>query len=256
MVRGARARENLPPSLRFPPLREGNQEGTGTVCSCPPPLGSPRCARGTALHARSVPPAGRGNLKEGVHRSSPAVCAVLAPMLCLALMLCRLSGSRVAARAGGLGACGAGGCACARAAAVGAVARAGGRCRRARRRRRCRGLNRPRLPNRSASRRALALASIAQQRAAVRERLLQARLQGLPELEARWAAELRAEYDLDAIRAEYDAAWREAFQQHGQARFPLLVALILHRARQRRATRGAGEVRPARPRMATTRTGD
>jgi hypothetical protein len=75
-------------------------------------------------------------------------------------------------------------------------------------------------------RRALALASIEQQRAAVRERLLQARLQGLPELEARWAAELRAEYDLDAIRAEYDAAWREAFQQHGQARFPLLVALI------------------------------
>jgi hypothetical protein len=60
----------------------------------------------------------------------------------------------------------------------------------------------------------------------VRERLLQARLQGLPELEARWAAELRAEYDLDAIRAERDAAWHEAFQQHGQARFPLLVALI------------------------------
>jgi hypothetical protein len=75
-------------------------------------------------------------------------------------------------------------------------------------------------------RRALALESIEQQRAAVRERLLQARLQGLPELEARWAAELRAEYDLDAIRAEYDAAWREAFQQHGQARFPLLVALM------------------------------
>jgi hypothetical protein len=75
-------------------------------------------------------------------------------------------------------------------------------------------------------RRALALESIEQQRAAVRERLLQARLQGLPELEARWAAELRAEYDLDAIRAEYDAAWREAFQQHGQARFPILVALM------------------------------
>jgi|GEM_PF-924762 len=75
-------------------------------------------------------------------------------------------------------------------------------------------------------RRALALASIEQQRAAVRERLLQARLQGLPELEARWVAELRAEYDLDAIRAERDAAWHEAFQQHGQARFPLLVALM------------------------------
>jgi hypothetical protein len=76
-------------------------------------------------------------------------------------------------------------------------------------------------------RRALALESIAQQRAAVREQLLQARLRGLPELEARWAAELRAEYDTDALRAERDAAWREAFQQHGQARFPLLVALIL-----------------------------
>jgi hypothetical protein len=31
---------------------------------------------------------------------------------------------------------------------------------------------------------------------------------------------------LDAIRAERDAAWREAFQAYGQARFPLLVALI------------------------------
>ncbi len=75
-------------------------------------------------------------------------------------------------------------------------------------------------------RRALALESIEQQRAAVREQLLQARLQGLPELEARWAAELRAEYDLGALRAEHDAAWREAFQAYGQARFPLLVALI------------------------------
>jgi len=88
------------------------------------------------------------------------------------------------------------------------------------------GLEPPAPAESQRQRRALALASIAQQRAAVRERLLQARLQGLPELEARWAAELRAEYDLDAIRAEYDAAWREAFQQHGQARFPLLVALI------------------------------
>lgn len=75
-------------------------------------------------------------------------------------------------------------------------------------------------------RRALALESIEQQRAAVREQLLQARLQGLPELEARWAAELRAEYDLDALRVEHDAAWREAFQDYGRARFPLLVALL------------------------------
>jgi hypothetical protein len=33
------------------------------VCICPPPAGSPRFARGTA-----VPPAGRGNLKGGVNR--------------------------------------------------------------------------------------------------------------------------------------------------------------------------------------------
>jgi hypothetical protein len=89
------------------------------------------------------------------------------------------------------------------------------------------GLEPPAPAESQRQRRALALESIAQQRAAVRERLLQARLQGLPELEARWAAELRAEYDTDALRAERDAAWHEAFQQHGQARFPLLVALIL-----------------------------
>jgi hypothetical protein len=33
---------------------------------CPPPSGSPRYARGTEKRARSVPPACRGNLKEGV----------------------------------------------------------------------------------------------------------------------------------------------------------------------------------------------
>lgn len=75
-------------------------------------------------------------------------------------------------------------------------------------------------------RRTLALESIEQQRAAVREQLLQARLQGLPELEARWEAELRAEYDTDALRAERDAAWREAFEAYGRTRLPLLVALI------------------------------
>ncbi|MGQ9902148.1 MAG: hypothetical protein ACUVR1_08060 [Fimbriimonadales bacterium] len=75
-------------------------------------------------------------------------------------------------------------------------------------------------------RRTLALESIEQQRAAVRDRLLQARLQGLSELEARWAAELRAEYAFDALRAARDATWREAFEAYGRARFPLLVALI------------------------------
>ncbi|MFN3689676.1 MAG: hypothetical protein ACK4UU_01980, partial [Fimbriimonadales bacterium] len=77
------------------------------------------------------------------------------------------------------------------------------------------------------ARRALALASIEQQRAAVRERLLQARLQNLPELERRWHAEFRAEHDLEALRTEYDVLWQEAFQQYGRNRFPLLVALTL-----------------------------
>ncbi len=84
----------------------------------------------------------------------------------------------------------------------------------------------PALTETVRGRRALALASIEQQRAAVREHLLQARLQNLPELERRWQAELRAEYDLDALRAEYDALWQEAFQEYGRKRFPLLVALI------------------------------
>lgn len=75
-------------------------------------------------------------------------------------------------------------------------------------------------------RRELALLSIDLQRNAVRQRLLQARLQNLSELERRWRAELRAEYDLDALRAERDARWQEAFQEYGQRRFPLLVALI------------------------------
>jgi uncharacterized membrane protein YccC len=34
--------------------------------NCPPPAGSPRFARGTEPRAHSVPPACRGNLKEGV----------------------------------------------------------------------------------------------------------------------------------------------------------------------------------------------
>ena len=58
---GCRSRQDLtfqyPCSFRFPPLREGNRRG-GT--------GFPRFARGTEKRARSVPPASRGNLKEGV----------------------------------------------------------------------------------------------------------------------------------------------------------------------------------------------
>ena len=57
----------LPPSLRFPPLREGNRGGAGS-----PPLregnrggaGSPPQREESQIGA--VPPAGRGNLKEGV----------------------------------------------------------------------------------------------------------------------------------------------------------------------------------------------
>lgn len=77
------------------------------------------------------------------------------------------------------------------------------------------------------NRRALALSRVEQQRTAVRQQLLQRRLQSLPELEARWYAELRAEYDTDRLRAERDAALYEAFQEYGRLRFPLLVALLV-----------------------------
>jgi hypothetical protein len=59
-----------PPSLRFPPLREGNR-GAGQV----PPLregnrevgqAPPLCEGNREGRTRSVPPAGRGNLEEGV----------------------------------------------------------------------------------------------------------------------------------------------------------------------------------------------
>jgi hypothetical protein len=52
-------------------MSKNQRKGTNTnrqsrVHKCPPPLGSPRFARGTKPRACSVPPAGRGNLKEGV----------------------------------------------------------------------------------------------------------------------------------------------------------------------------------------------
>jgi hypothetical protein len=61
---------DLPPSLRFPPLREGNR-GAGQI----PPLREGNRGAGQVPplreenregRTRSVPPAGRGNLKEGV----------------------------------------------------------------------------------------------------------------------------------------------------------------------------------------------
>lgn len=74
-------------------------------------------------------------------------------------------------------------------------------------------------------RRQAALSSIDQQRDAVRQRLLNVRLQNLPELEQRWEAELRARSDIEALLAERDAEWQEAFQRYGRQRFPLLLAL-------------------------------
>ena len=200
MARGAQARENQPLSVRFPSRRVGNR-------------------------ASAVLLAGWGNLHEGGHRGSPACCAALMLLLCSVLLLSACQGrqllrvrvdlARVAQAVALAPALPPSAQLPAQAVAVPPDAAT------------LQGLKSPAPTESLRQRRALALASIEEQRAAVHERLLQARLQGLPELEARWAAELRAEYDLDAIRAEYDAAWREAFQQHGQARFPLLVALIL-----------------------------
>jgi hypothetical protein len=51
--------KDSPPSLRFPPLREGNQAGAG----------SPTLREGNPAGENAVPPASRGNLKEGVSTS-------------------------------------------------------------------------------------------------------------------------------------------------------------------------------------------
>lgn len=74
-------------------------------------------------------------------------------------------------------------------------------------------------------RRRAAVRSVELQREAVYQQLLATRLRPLAELEPRWEAELRAEYDFEALRAERDAEWSAAFQAYGQRRFPLLVAL-------------------------------
>lgn len=75
-------------------------------------------------------------------------------------------------------------------------------------------------------RRQAAVRSVEQQREAVYQQLLATRLRPLAALEPRWEAELRAEYDLEALRAERDAEWSAAFQAYGQRRFPILVALV------------------------------
>jgi hypothetical protein len=64
----------LPPSLRVPPLREGNRVGAGSPLrreesqiSAVPPAGRGNLQEGVqTIHPSAVPPAGRGNLKEGV----------------------------------------------------------------------------------------------------------------------------------------------------------------------------------------------
>jgi hypothetical protein len=55
---------------RHAPLREGNREGAARPASRGEPggCGTPRFARETETRACSVPPACRGNLKEGVSR--------------------------------------------------------------------------------------------------------------------------------------------------------------------------------------------
>jgi len=64
----------LPPSLRFPPLREGNRVGAGSPLrreesqiGAVPPAGRGNLREGVqTIHPSAVPPAGRGNLREGV----------------------------------------------------------------------------------------------------------------------------------------------------------------------------------------------
>ncbi|MEN3001439.1 MAG: hypothetical protein ABDI19_06310 [Armatimonadota bacterium] len=85
----------------------------------------------------------------------------------------------------------------------------------------------PTPPDTLSQRRQQAQAAIHEQREAVRERLLQTRLDLLPALEQRWRAELQAEYDLDAIRAAWQTEWRDAFEEYGRQRFPLLAQMAL-----------------------------
>lgn len=85
----------------------------------------------------------------------------------------------------------------------------------------------PTTPDMLNRRREQAQTALREQREAVRQRLLQIRMERLPDLEQRWRAELWAEYDMDAIRAEWHAEWREAFERHGRQRFALLAEMAL-----------------------------
>jgi hypothetical protein len=70
----------LPPSLRFPPLREGNRVGAGSPLrreesqiGAVPPASRGNLQEGVqTIHPSAVPPAGRGNLQEGVQTIHPS----------------------------------------------------------------------------------------------------------------------------------------------------------------------------------------
>ncbi len=83
----------------------------------------------------------------------------------------------------------------------------------------------PTTPGTLNQRREQARVAIQKQRDAVRERLLQVRLEPLPALEQRGRAELQAEYNLSAIRTDWNNQWRKAFEQHGRQRFTLLAEM-------------------------------
>jgi hypothetical protein len=199
MARGAWARENQPLSVRFPSRRVGNR-------------------------ASAVLLAGWGNLHEGGHRGSPACCAALMLLLCSVLLLSACQGrqllrvrvdlARVAQAVALAPALPPSAQLPAQAVAVPPT------------RRRCRDLSRLRLPNRCVNdaplRSQVSSSSVPPCMSDCCRRVCRAYLNwrrvGLPNCapSTTWTP----------YAPEYDAAWREAFQQHGQARFPLLVALI------------------------------
>ncbi|MER3403123.1 MAG: hypothetical protein C4336_03505 [Armatimonadota bacterium] len=89
-------------------------------------------------------------------------------------------------------------------------------------------LTAPPVPETANARRRIAIKSIRQQREAVRQRLLASRLESLPQLEARWRAEIESEYDLARWIAEWDAEWFQAFQAYGRQRFFPLFETVFY----------------------------
>ena len=64
-LRAGESRGDHPPFLELKGVGFYTNRAGG-VYNCPPPAGSPRFARGTEPRVHAVPPASRGNLKEGV----------------------------------------------------------------------------------------------------------------------------------------------------------------------------------------------